>query len=201
MKERYLTAGSALAAFGASVCCLGPLLLGGLGFGAVLVSTFAPLRPYFLALSSGLLALGFYFVYRKPRPAEACASDVCPPDDRARPRAKVILWLATLAVAALAFFPLYGARFVSIPAGAAPTATAQVETVELKISGMTCEACAGVVKQTLMETPGVAEAEVDYPSGRASVKYDPGQTGPAQLIEAVNAAGYQAEISGPDVGN
>ena len=60
MKERSLAIGSTLAAFLASLCCLGPLLLGGAGLGAVLVATFAPLRPYFLAVSGVLLAGGFY---------------------------------------------------------------------------------------------------------------------------------------------
>ena len=64
MNEKSLAIGSTLAAFVASLCCLGPLLLGGIGLGAALVATFAPLRPYFLALSTVLLALGFYFVYR-----------------------------------------------------------------------------------------------------------------------------------------
>lgn len=68
MKDNTFTLGSVVAAFLASLCCLGPLLLGGLGLGTVLVATFAPLRPYFLALSAFLLAMGFYFVYRKPKP-------------------------------------------------------------------------------------------------------------------------------------
>ncbi len=59
MKERSLAIGSALTAFLASLCCLGPLLLGGAGLGAMLVATFAPLRPYFLAVSGILLAGGF----------------------------------------------------------------------------------------------------------------------------------------------
>ncbi len=68
MKDNTFTLGSVVAAFLASLCCLGPLFLGGLGLGTVLVATFAPLRPYFLALSAILLAVGFYFVYRKPSP-------------------------------------------------------------------------------------------------------------------------------------
>ncbi len=201
MNEKFLTVGSALAAFGASLCCLGPLVLGGLGFGAVLVSTFAPLRPYFLTLSGGLLALGFYFVYRKPGATEACEGEVCAPDSRARRVAKPVLWLATLAITALALFPLYGAKLVGTPMPTAKATVEQLETAELKISGMTCEACAGVVKYNLMDTAGVAEAEVDYPTGHATVKYDRSQTEPAALIEAVNATGYKAEISGPSARN
>ena len=88
MNEKSLAIGSTLAAFVASLCCLGPLILGGVGLSAALVATFAPLRPYFLALSGALLALGFYFVYRKPRPAEACPGEVCAPQSRTRRLAK-----------------------------------------------------------------------------------------------------------------
>lgn len=197
MNEKLLTVGSAMAAFGASLCCLGPLVLGGLGFGAVLVSTFAPLRPYFLTLSGALLALGFYFAYRKPKAAEACVGEVCAPQSRTRRIARPVLWLATVAVLALAFFPSYGAKLAGTPVTAAPAASAHLKSVELKISGMTCEACAGVVKYNLLDAPGVAEAEVDFPMGRATVKYDPTQTEPAKLIEAVDATGYQAELSEP----
>jgi mercuric ion transport protein len=108
MNGKFLALGSTLAAFIASLCCLGPLLLGGIGLGAVLVATFAPLRPYFLTVSALLLALGFYFVYRKPKPAEACAGEVCVMESPARRWAQPLLWLATLAVAALALFPYYG---------------------------------------------------------------------------------------------
>ena len=196
MNEKFLALGSAGAAFFASLCCLGPLVLGGLGLGGVLVATFTPLRPYFLAASGVLLALGFYFVYRKPKAAQACEGEVCLPDSRARRWTKPLLWLATLAVLALAFFPSYGAKLVgSSPVKTAAPSYAQLETVELKISGMTCEACAGAVRYKLYETPGVAEAEVNYPAGWASVKYDPTQTDAARLIEAVNATGYTAEIA------
>jgi len=194
MNEKALTVGSGLAAFGASLCCLGPLVLGGLGFGAVLVSTFAPLRPYFLALSGALLGLGFYFAYRKPKAGQACEGEVCLPDSRGRRLAKPLLWLGTLAVAALALFPVYGARLVPTATVAAPAPAAALETTELKIGGMTCEACAGVVHNNLVAVPGVAEAQVDFPTGRARVKYNPAQTDTTKLIEAVNAAGYKAEL-------
>jgi len=198
MTDKFLSLGSAAAAFVASLCCLGPLVLGGVGLGAVLMATFAPLRPYFLTVSAVLLALGFYFVYRKPRPAEACAEEVCAVDSRARRAAKPLLWLATLAVLALALFPYYGGRLLPGTAAATPAATATLATAELKITGMSCEACAGVVKAKLLETPGVTAAEVDYPAGRATVTYDPAKTSPANLVGAVNATGYTASLPEAD---
>ena len=194
MHEKPLVIGSTLAAFVASLCCLGPLLLGGFGLGAVLVSTFAPLRPYFLALSLGLLALGFFFVYRKPQTTDACESGACAPEGRARWMAKLFLWFATLAVAALAFFPSYGGKLVGTPTAVAPVAQTALETLELRISGMTCGTCALAVRSRLLETPGVAQAGVDYPSARATVKYDPVETNPSKLIQAVNATGFRASL-------
>lgn len=194
MKEKFLPVGSAVAAFVASLCCFAPLLLGGAGIGAALTATFAPLRPYFLVLSGVLLATGFYFAYRKPKPAEACEGEVCAADSCTRRMVRPVLWLATLAVAALAFFPVYGGKLVGGRTGAAPLATAQLKTAELKISGMVCEACAGLVKHKLMETPGVAHADVNYATGHASVKYAPSRTAPTQLVDVVNAAGYRASL-------
>ena len=195
MNEKSFAIGSTIAAFLASLCCLGPLLLGGVGLGAALVATFAPLRPYFLALSALLLAGGFYFVYRKPKAAQACEGEVCAVDTRSRRLAKPILWMATLAVLVLAFFPIYGGKLVGGPKAAAPAATVVPLTAELKIAGMDCEVCAGVIQRKLLETRGVIQAEVHYAAGQATVKYDPTQIQTTQLIEAVNAAGYQASLA------
>ncbi len=195
MNEKFLSIGSTVAAFVASLCCLGPLVLGGVGLGAALAATFTPWRPYFLILSGVLLAGGFYFVYRKPKAAGPCAGEVCAPENRSRRMAKPLLWLATAAVAALAFFPAYGGKLVR-PAGVtSAAANVQLATVELRISGMTCEACAGIVKRKLIGTAGVAAAELDYPGGRATVKYDPTRTGPSSLVAAVNTTGYKASLS------
>ncbi len=195
MNEKSFAIGSTIAAFVASLCCLGPLLLGGVGLGAALVSTFAPLRPYFLALSTILLAAGFYFVYRKPKASAACEGEVCAADSHAHRMAKPLLWLATLAVLALAFFPSYGTKLVGTSKAATPVATAALETAQLKITGMDCEVCASVIQRKLAETPGIVQAEVRYPAGSATVKYDPSKVAPAQLVEAVNSTGYKASLA------
>ncbi len=195
MKERSLALGSTLAAFLASLCCLGPLLLGGAGLGAVLVATFAPLRPYFLAVSAMLLAGGFYFVYRKPKMGEACAGETCAPQSRSHRLAKPLLWLATVAVAALALFPSYGTQLVRTPVATATVPSAALQTADLKITGMDCEVCAGVIQRKLLETPGVVKAEVRYPAGSATVQFDSGRTNPEKLIAAVNSTGYKASTS------
>ena len=94
-------------AIGASICCLGPLLLAvfGLGGGALLLR-FAPYRPFFLVGTTGLLAASFYFTYRKP------ASEGCEPGSVcARPSSlrlqKIVLWIVTILVLLVAMFPYY----------------------------------------------------------------------------------------------
>lgn len=88
--------GAVAAAFGASLCCIGPLLFVTLGVGAGLASTFEPLRPLFTGLTVLGLAIGFYVVYgRKPAAASCGLGDTCAAPRNQR-RDRVILWIATL---------------------------------------------------------------------------------------------------------
>jgi copper chaperone CopZ len=112
--------------------------------------------------------------------------------------AKPLLCLATLAVAALAFFPSYGVKLVGAPAAAAPNSSATLQTTGLKITGMDCEVCAGVIQRKLLQARGVVRAEVRYPAGSATVQFDPSQTDPEELIAVVNSTGYKASPSNPE---
>jgi copper chaperone CopZ len=72
-------------------------------------------------------------------------------------------------------------------------ATGAAPTIELAVSGMTCEGCARAVNRVLDKVPGVAGAKVDVAAGRARVTGN----APAQaLIDAVVAAGYGARLAG-----
>lgn len=199
MNEKVGVIGAIGAAIVASVCCIGPVVLAGLGVGAVTAAQqFAPLRPYFLALTAALLGLGFYFAYRKPKRAAVCAGEVCEAPRVAR-WGRPFLWIATVIAAALVTFPYYYGPIRAAfdrPRQAVPAATqsAQLATVELKVNGMTCSGCAVSVRNALLETPGVASASVDHEAGRATVQYDPTKASTTQLIEAVNKTGFKASL-------
>lgn len=101
--------GAIVAAFAASLCCLGPLIFAALGLGSAgLLVEFEAYRPYFAALTLALLGAGFYFTYRRPRPVPATAA-TGPACDCELPRAnrfgRVMLWVATVVVAGLLGFP------------------------------------------------------------------------------------------------
>ena len=67
------------------------------------------------------------------------------------------------------------------------------EALDLRISGMTCAACAARVEKALNRLPGVA-ANVNLATERARVRVQRGTSGREQLLEAVERAGYGAEV-------
>ncbi|CAN5800390.1 hypothetical protein BH23GEM7_BH23GEM7_20810 [soil metagenome] len=100
-----------LAAIGASLCCVGPILFVTLGVGAGLASTFEPLRPVFTVLTILGLGFGFYTVYGRPARVEACA----PGEACARPRTrrdKILLWSAVVLAALFWSFPFWSILLV-----------------------------------------------------------------------------------------
>lgn len=93
-----------LAAILASTCCLGPLILVGLGFSGAWIGNLTVLEPY-RPLFIGAALVAMVFAYRRIfRPARACApGEVCAVP-RVRTTYKVIFWaVAALVLVALAF--------------------------------------------------------------------------------------------------
>ncbi len=77
--------------------------------------------------------------------------------------------------------------------------------IDLRIVGMTCAGCVASVEKALRGVPGVAGASVDLLAESASVRAADPAPPVARLVEAVRAAGYDAEplpglseFSGPD---
>jgi mercuric ion transport protein len=100
-----------LAAFGASACCVGPLVLVTLGLSGAWISglhALEPLQPLFIAVAIGFLLLAFYRLYIKPRrcePGQACAIPAVLRKQR------IAFWVAVVSVKALLLFPFYAHWF------------------------------------------------------------------------------------------
>ena len=62
----------------------------------------------------------------------------------------------------------------------------------LRLSGLWCAGCAGVIEAALRCDAGVREAAVQHATKRALVVWDPSRTRLSALIGAVRAAGYDA---------
>jgi mercuric ion transport protein len=102
-----------LAAIGASICCVGPLLLLTLGIGGTWISTLTamePVRPYLIALTLVILGWGFRSLYMVPEtcePEQSCADPVI------KQRQRLIFWLVSVFLIALLTFPYYATLFIS----------------------------------------------------------------------------------------
>jgi P-type Cu+ transporter len=66
-------------------------------------------------------------------------------------------------------------------------------SLELDVGGMTCASCSGRVEKALSKVPGVERVSVNLANERAHVELL-GHVDPAQLIDAVNRAGYSASL-------
>ena len=106
MKEKAFVGASVVGAIAASLCCILPIIfvLAGTGIAGA-AAFFAAWRPLLLVITFLLLALGFYFSYRKPRyacgPGTACESPAVARVGR------TWLWIATAFVILFAAFPYY----------------------------------------------------------------------------------------------
>jgi Cu+-exporting ATPase len=62
----------------------------------------------------------------------------------------------------------------------------------LALDGMSCASCVGRVERALAAVPGVTGASVNLAAGRAAVRHPAGLVSAADLVAAVEAAGYGA---------
>jgi len=73
--------------------------------------------------------------------------------------------------------------------------------VDLAITGMTCANCAATIERTLRKkVPGVVSATVNLATEKATVETVPGQVTRADLVAAIERAGYGVlDAEGPDL--
>jgi len=104
---------AAAAAIGASLCCVGPLVLLALGIGGTWISSLAALEPYrpiFIAITLVFLFLAFRKLYIIPR--QCAPNDACAVPSTLRNQ-RIIFWVVTVLLIALLTFPYYGVALLS----------------------------------------------------------------------------------------
>ncbi|MEP6944118.1 MAG: heavy-metal-associated domain-containing protein [Betaproteobacteria bacterium] len=65
-----------------------------------------------------------------------------------------------------------------------------METLALKVGGMTCGGCVASVTRVLKAVDGVADARVDLKTASAEVDFDPARTGAGAIRTAIEGAGF-----------
>ena len=69
-----------------------------------------------------------------------------------------------------------------------------MESVSLKVTGMTCSGCVASVTRVLQNVKGVNKVDVSLTEARARVEFDPGLANREQLRAAVENAGFDAAL-------
>ncbi len=183
--------GAVAAAVGASVCCLGPLLLLALGVGGAWIANLTAMekyRPIWMAATLLFLGLAFARVYRKPKEDTCAVGSSCPPN--AGRRNKVLLWIVAALVLGLLALP-YAIPYAFAGEPEKPTATRQIV---LSVRNMTCSACTVTVSKSLTRVGGVKDAKVTLDPPKAVVTYDPAKVVPERVTEATTRAGFPSTI-------
>lgn len=189
------------AAIAASLCCITPVLalLGGISGIAASFSWIDPYRPYLVGVT--VLVFGFAWYQKlKPREKEEIDCD-CETDDLPAGKAgnksflqsKTFLGIITVFAALMVSFPHYAHIFYpkSPVANVVIVKENNIQQVELKISGMTCQSCSDHVNHALDGVPGVLEHNTSYEQGTSLVTFDRSKATEQALVDAVNATGYK----------
>jgi copper chaperone CopZ len=195
-KDKLALGGSVLSAIAASLCCIGPLvvvIVGASGFAAA--ELFAKWRPLFLAVTALMLAAAWYLTYRRPK-ADKCSTQGCPQNPLTKWN-KVILWLATAFVIAIAAFPTFSgaAARLLVPAGVSDRGPSQLKlaTLQVNIPSMDCGACAAGIQAKLNKQDGVQRAQVDFATKTAVIRFDPGKLSPEKVTALIDETGFKSE--------
>jgi mercuric ion transport protein len=105
----WLGIGAILAAIGASLCCVGPLLLLSLGIGGAWMSTLTSMetvRPFFFIVTLIFIGLGYRKLYLIPESCEEGQACAVP---EVKQRQRMIFWIGSVLILLLLAFPWYAA--------------------------------------------------------------------------------------------
>jgi len=70
------------------------------------------------------------------------------------------------------------------------TNSRKTDRASIHITGMTCTTCAATIEKGLTRTPGVEQADVNFASEKAFIKYDPAKIDLAKIKDTVSQLGY-----------
>nr|WP_081603091.1 heavy metal translocating P-type ATPase [Fortiea contorta] len=67
-----------------------------------------------------------------------------------------------------------------------------MDTLNLKLRGMSCASCANNIEEAIRSVPGVSDCNVNFGAEQATIQYDPKRTNLETIQGAIDAAGYSS---------
>lgn len=194
MKGNNILGGGLLAALLSSLCCITPVLamIAGTGSIAASFSWLEPVRPYLAGVT--IVVLGFAW-YQKLFPKSNSQECACDADaKKSFWKTKAFLSIVTLFAFAMLAFPHYAHVFYPHNESQVVVVNkGDIKTAEFKVSGMTCQGCAGHVMFEVNKLAGILKSNASYEKGNAVVEYDGSKITASEIAEAINKTGYKVE--------
>ena len=179
-----------LAAIAASSCCIPPVIAAivGVGGAAGTLSWMEPLRPYLIGLA--VIAIGYaWYSHLKPKKDDDCGCEIEKPKFY---QTKGFLVGITLFAAISITFPYYsGIFFGDNKKEVIVVDKNDIQKINFKIDGMTCDACQNHVNHAVNEWPGIIDVKTSYSEGNAVVEFDTTQINIMEIEKAINSTGYK----------
>ena len=188
-KNKSLIAGS-LAAFGASLCCITPVIAG-LASVSGIASTFAwiePYRPYLIGLTVLLFATAWFQQLKGTKEIDCN----CKEEKKSFWQSKTFLSILTLIAVLLIAFPYYIKEIypASRQDNIVVLKSSNVREVEFKIQGMSCDGCIIEVNNEISKVNGVINYHTTLQPQSSIVKFDATKTTVDSILNAINKTGY-----------
>ncbi|MBA9079087.1 heavy-metal-associated domain-containing protein [Rufibacter quisquiliarum] len=77
---------------------------------------------------------------------------------------------------------------------AAEVKKADIKTIQVKVTGLTCAGCASGLHKALSKQAGILSNEVKYPGDVAIIKYDAAKISEAQILAVIEKTGYKGQV-------
>ena len=179
-----------LAALAASSCCIPPIIatIAGVGGASSSLSWMEPLRPYLIGLA--IVAIGYaWYSHLKPKKADDCGCEIEKP--KFYQKRGFLIGMTLFAAVSITipyyshiFFPDNKKEVIIIDNN-------DIQEVEIKIEGMTCDACQNHVDFAVNELNGIVSVKTSYQNKSAIIEFDTTQTSIQQINQAINSTGYK----------
>jgi len=190
-KSKGAIATGIIAAITASSCCIPPVIaaIAGVGGASASLSWMTPFRPYLIGLA--VVAIGYaWYNHLKPKKADDCGCAIEKPKWY---QTKGFLIGMTLFATVSISFPYYsGIFYPNHKKEVIVVDKSNIQKIDVKISGMTCESCQHEINNAINQLPGIIKESSSYEKGNADVQFDNTKTNIASIEKAINSTGYKA---------
>jgi len=192
MADKKIVTG-VVAAIGASLCCITPVLavLAGSTGLASSFSWMEPFRPYLIALTILVLA---YAWWDKLKPKKADIECACDADAEGKVSfwyTKRFLALVTVFAAVMLSFPYWGDALIKSDRAAVQVEKKNLLKKVINIEGMTCKACEATVEKVGGDVKGVVSISASVAKKNAVVSYNKTKTDVTTIMKAIGTTGYK----------